>query len=117
MIDPKTKGDTFKPEEQLVEGTSLWKDAFRRLRKNRAAMAGLLVVMFMAISAIGYPVISSKITRFTLDEQHLFVVPKPPGARSVPSTYYDLMPPEGDFAFDKLDLDGDGYLDQNEIEQ
>lgn len=117
MIDPKTKADTFEPQSQLVEGTSLWKDAFRRLRKNKAAMAGLIVVAFMAICAIGYPVISSKITRFSLDEQHLFVVPKPPGARSVPSTHYTLMPPEGDFAFDKLDLDGDGYLDQDEIEE
>lgn len=104
-------------EHALVEGTSLWKDAFRRLRKNRAAMAGLLVVAFMAVCALGYSFISKHITRFTLDEQHLFVVPKPPGARSVPSTYFELMAPEGKLAFDKVDLNADGFIDEDEIEQ
>lgn len=117
MIDPHAKEDAGGADAQLVVGTSLWKDAFRRLRKNKAAMAGLLVVTFMAICAIGYPIISSKITRFSLDEQHLFVVPKPPGARSVPSTYYKLIPPEGDYAFDKVDTDGDGFITEKELEE
>lgn len=116
MIDPQTKEDGG-GATQLVVGTSLWKDAFRRLRKNKAAMAGLLIVTFMAICALGYPLISSSITRFTLDEQHLFVVPKPPGSRSVPSTYYRMMPPEGPLAFENVDTDGDGYISEGEIEQ
>ena len=33
----------------LVKGTSLWKDAFRRLLRNRAAVGGGLIVLFMAI--------------------------------------------------------------------
>ncbi|AWV89187.1 ABC-type dipeptide/oligopeptide/nickel transport system permease subunit [Bradymonas sediminis] len=117
MIDPQAKEDAGGADVQLVVGTSLWKDAFRRLRKNKAAMAGLLVVAFMAICALAYPVISSSITRFSLDEQHLFVVPKPPGARSVPSTYYKMMPPEGDLAFEKVDRDGDGFITEQEIEE
>jgi oligopeptide transport system permease protein len=116
MTERQTKGDNVADKSELVVGTSLWKDAFRRLRKNKAAMAGLLIVGFMAICAIGYPFISSSITHFSLDEQHLFVVPKPPGARSVPSTHYELMPPEGDLAFEKVDTSGDGFIDQDEIE-
>ena len=61
-----------KPEEgtQLEQGTSLWIDALRRLRKNYAAMAGAAVVLFMGFIAIGYEVLSASVTHFTLDEQH-----------------------------------------------
>ena len=38
----------------LVEGTSLWQDAFRRLIKNRAAMTGLIIVVLMGLAAIFY---------------------------------------------------------------
>ncbi len=105
------------PSAELVQGTSLWKDAWRRLRKNRAAMAGALVVMFMIICAVSYGFISAHITHFTLEEQHTFVAPKPPGARSVPSTYFELMAPTGEYAFKKVDANADGYIDQKEIEQ
>jgi oligopeptide transport system permease protein len=102
---------------ELVEGTSLWKDAWRRLRKNRAAVAGALVVAFMGICAIGQPLIAEYVTQFSIDEQHHFVVPKPPGARSVPSEYFSMMDPEGEFAFDQVDTDEDGFLVEGEIEE
>ena len=35
------------------KGQSLWKDAWRRLRKNRFAMGGLVVVVLMALLAFG----------------------------------------------------------------
>lgn len=116
MIDPQTKEDGTSEASELVDGTSLWKDAFRRLRKNKASMAGLLVVVFMAICALGYPIISSSVTHFSLDEQHLFVVPKPPGARSVPSEFYELMEPDGAMAFETVDVDGDGFITEKEVE-
>jgi oligopeptide transport system permease protein len=103
-------------EIELVKGTSLWKDAWRRLRKNRAAVAGAIVVGFMALCAIGQPLIAEHITQFSIDEQHHFVVPKPPGARSVPSEFFSLMEPEGKYAFDQVDANGDGYIDEGEIE-
>ena len=54
------------PEEAVV-GTSLWKDAWRRLRRNRLATAGMLVVgTVVAASAIGPPVIRT-FTGYTYD--------------------------------------------------
>ncbi len=111
----KNGGGDKDNQRELVEGTSLWKDAWRRLRKNRASMAGAFIVLFMGVCALGYEVISEHITKFSLDEQHTFVVPKPPGARSVPNEHFSLMEPEGDLSFDEVDDNGDGYIDQGEI--
>ena len=102
-------------EGALEEGTSLWKDALRRLRKNWAAMAGAGIVLFMGVSALSYGLISEHITQFTLEEQHPFVAPKPPGARSVPSIYFDQLPTRDGWAFEVLDGDGDGGLSVEEI--
>lgn len=101
--------------EELEKGSSLWSDAVKRLRKNHAAMVGAVVVAGMGTIALGYPVLSSQGTKFTLDEQHPFVAPKPPGARSVPSVHYDLSEPGGELAFAKLDEDEDGVLTDEEI--
>ncbi|MBA2663751.1 MAG: ABC transporter permease subunit [Bradymonadaceae bacterium] len=106
-----------KPPIELIEGTSLWKDAGRRLRKNRAAMAGAVIVGFMAIAALGYEFVAQYVTGFTLAEQHAFVVPKPPGARSVPSVHYKLLAPEGNLSFESVDANGDGVIDDREILQ
>jgi hypothetical protein len=63
MSDPQDKKQGgANNNEQLVEGTSLWKDAFRRLKKNKAAMAGLIIVVFMALCAVGYDVIAKHVT-------------------------------------------------------
>ncbi len=98
----------------LVEGTSLWKDAWRRLRKNRAAMAGALIVALMSAAAIFYPFLVEYGTRFTHDEQHSFIMPKAPGSYSVPSYHYRLMDPE-ELSFDDIDRDGTGTIDQEDI--
>lgn len=101
---------------QLEKGTSLWLDAIKRLKKNYAALAGAAVVMLMAMVALGYEVISSQMTGFSLDEQHPFVVPKPPGARSVPSIHVGYMDKgQGDYSFEALDLSKDGQLSDEEI--
>lgn len=111
-------------QKQLVEGTSLWQDAWRRLIKNKAAMTGLGIVVLMSVAALMYripltnfqPIIKYG-THFTLAEQHNFIVPKPPGARSVPETYFEMMPPKGELAFDKIDENGDGLLGRKEVEK
>lgn len=42
------------PASELVEGSSLWKDAWRRLRKNRLAMfGGIVLVVIIAFSLVG----------------------------------------------------------------
>jgi oligopeptide transport system permease protein len=101
---------------ELVEGTSLWADAWKRLKKNRAALTGFGVVLFMTICALGYEVIAAYGTQFDMEEQHNFVVAKPPGARSVPSEHYSMMAPKGDYAFDAIDTNGDEYIEPREIE-
>ena len=45
-------------DTEAVVGTSLWKDAWRRLRRNRLAVIGMVVVsIVIAASAIGPPII------------------------------------------------------------
>lgn len=102
-------------EEELVEGTSLWQDAFKRLVKNRAAMGGLVVVILMGLVATLYHPFTTYVTHFDLDEQHQFIVPKPPGARSVPNNHFELLDPVGELKFDNLDRNGDGELSDQEI--
>jgi oligopeptide transport system permease protein len=53
--------------EEPVVGTSLWKDAWRRLRRNRLAIFGMIVVsVVIAASAVGPPVIRM-MTGYTYD--------------------------------------------------
>ena len=99
----------------LIEGTSLWKDAWRRLKKNRAAMTGAFIVFIMAMAAIFYSPIVEYGTRFTQEEQHAYIMPKPPGSFSVPSEHYRLMDPDGDFSFDVVDREGTGRIDAEDI--
>lgn len=101
--------------EALEQGTSLWKDAFRRLKKNYAALGGAVIVIIMAMTALGYEVISSQLTHFTLDEQHPFVVPKPPGSRSVPSIHQSYLDKAGTFGFEALDTNKDKQLTDAEV--
>jgi oligopeptide transport system permease protein len=55
------------PVEEEVIGTSLWKDAWRRLRKNRLAIVGMVVVsIVIAASIIGPPLIRA-VTGYTYD--------------------------------------------------
>ena len=55
------------PDDEHVIGTSLWKDAWRRLLKNKLAVFGLIVVVATAlISLIGPPIIQQT-TGFTYD--------------------------------------------------
>jgi oligopeptide transport system permease protein len=115
--DGSLKGDKDqKKEYDLVEGTSLWSDAWQRLLKNKAAMTGAAIVAFMAMAAVGYEGIVKYGIHFTLAEQHPFVVPKPPGARSVPSNHYSLMDPDGKWNFQKVDQNGDGLIGRRELQ-
>lgn len=98
----------------LAEGTSLWRDAWRRLLKNRAAMLGGLVVLFMGVVALAYPLISTYVTRFSFDEQHHAFEPKPIGARSVPMYNPALMDKE-DAPFATIDANQDGAIDRVEL--
>ena len=55
------------PEEEHVVGTSLWKDAWRRLLKNKLAVFGLIVVIITAIASLVGPPLIKALTGFTYD--------------------------------------------------
>lgn len=59
-LDPSEPG-TF------VRGTSLWRDAWRRLFKNKLAVFGLVVVVIVTIASITGPAIIKKTFGFTPD--------------------------------------------------
>ncbi|WP_204543583.1 ABC transporter permease [Peribacillus deserti] len=84
---PKTKN---KGEEEAVVRPSLsyWKDAWRRLKKNKLAMAGLLFLVFLTVMAVIGPMISPH----SVAEQNL---------------RNQNLPPSGDYWFgtDKLGRD------------
>jgi oligopeptide transport system permease protein len=52
---------------ETVQGTSLWKDAWRRLLKNKLAVFGLVVMVIMVIAVIIGPAIIRWTTGFTAD--------------------------------------------------
>ncbi len=101
-------------KRQLEKGTSLWADAWKRLLKNRAALAGALIVAFMALCAVLFPIIESEFTRFRFDEQHLSAQPKPVGARSVPETHF-RVDAEMKAKFGYIDADGSGAISRQEL--
>jgi len=52
---------------EIVKGTSLWKDAWNRLLKNKLAVFGLIVLAFMLVAVIIGPSIIYWTTGFTAD--------------------------------------------------
>jgi len=44
--------------EEPIKGSSLWLDAARRLRHNRAAMVGLVLIVLFVVVAIGAPILA-----------------------------------------------------------
>lgn len=52
---------------KIVKGTSLWRDAWKRLRRNRLALVGLMFLIFMIVSVILGPVILEIATGYTYD--------------------------------------------------
>lgn len=110
--------ESGKPQgDSLIEGTSLWKDAWRRLIKNRAAMTGAFIVFAMSLAAIFYQPIVEYGTRFTQDEQHSYIMPKAPGSYSVPTYHYRLLDPEGEWSFEAIDRAGNGQIDAEDIQE
>jgi oligopeptide transport system permease protein len=52
---------------EVVAGTSLWQDAWRRLLKNRLAVLGMIVVAIVALVSITGPSIIKRATGYTPD--------------------------------------------------
>ncbi|HYO91758.1 MAG TPA: ABC transporter permease, partial [Pyrinomonadaceae bacterium] len=66
---------------QIVAGTSLWKDAWRRLLRNKLAVFGMIVVGFMILATLFGPLIIRKTTGyeyFTVPEDSDLIKSLPP---------------------------------------
>ncbi|HYH85545.1 MAG TPA: ABC transporter permease [Pyrinomonadaceae bacterium] len=61
--DVRTAGEGVR----AVAGTSLWKDAWKRLLKNKLAVFGMVVVVLIALAVIIGPAIIKATTGFTYD--------------------------------------------------
>jgi oligopeptide transport system permease protein len=66
------------PEAELVRGTSLWKDAFRRLKKNKMAMAGGIVFLSMVVVCFIGPFFVSAFWGYDFESQDLVYGAQPP---------------------------------------
>ncbi len=53
--------------KQVVKGTSLWKDAWKRLLKNKLAVFGLIVIAFMVVAVIIGPYLLNTFAGITPD--------------------------------------------------
>ncbi len=67
MTDLIDASGTTEPPAAPVAGTSLWRDAWRRLRRNRLAMFGLGVVVVMVAACLAGPPIIARATGYTYD--------------------------------------------------
>jgi oligopeptide transport system permease protein len=56
-METKQKEPVVDELNQPIKGVSLWKDAWRRLKKNKLAMFGLFVVILYAILSISAPIL------------------------------------------------------------
>ena len=51
----------------VIAGTSLWRDAWRRLLKNRLAVFGMIVVAIITVASVSGPLIINELTGLTPD--------------------------------------------------
>jgi oligopeptide transport system permease protein len=54
-------------QQEVVKGASLWRDAWKRLLKNKLAVFGLIIVCIMAVAVIVGPAIIKWTTGYTFD--------------------------------------------------
>lgn len=76
---------------EVVKGTSLWRDAWRRLLKNRLAVFGMIVVALITIAAVLGPSVIKQLTGVTPD----YI---PPDAALIKS-FPPFTAPDGSFSW------------------
>lgn len=75
MMEPENKispemavaEDVSSETAEFVRGTSLWRDAWRRLLKNKLAVFGLVVVVLITLASIAGPALIKRTFGFTPD--------------------------------------------------
>jgi oligopeptide transport system permease protein len=73
-LSPSTLPAADVTPEQLEQGSSLWRDAWARLRKNKLAVAGGIVLFVLTVLCVCGPWFSQ-----TYQDQNLNLGPTPPG--------------------------------------
>jgi oligopeptide transport system permease protein len=79
------------PQAQHVIGTSLWNDAWRRLKRNHLAVLGMIVVTFVIVASLVGPPIIRVLTGYTYD----YIPADPALLTSLPP----LTAPDGSFSW------------------
>ncbi|HKS10771.1 MAG TPA: ABC transporter permease [Pyrinomonadaceae bacterium] len=77
---------------ELVHGTSLWRDAWRRLLKNKLAVFGLIVVILITLASITGPTIIKRTFGFTPD----YI---PTGDMKLVRSFPPFRGPDGEFSW------------------
>jgi len=75
----------------IIAGTSLWRDAWRRLLKNRLAVFGMIVIVIITLASLLGPFVIKKLTGMTPD----FIPSNGTILRSIPP----LREPDGSFSW------------------
>ena len=83
-----------RPDEagEFVRGTSLWRDAWRRLLKNKLAVFGLIVVIIIIIASLLGPTIIKRTFGFTPDSI-------PTGDITLAQSFPPFTGPDGEFSW------------------
>lgn len=77
---------------EFVRGTSLWRDAWRRLLKNKLAVFGLIVVILVTLASITGPTIIKRTFGFTPD----YI---PTGDMKLVRSFPPFKGPDGEFSW------------------
>ncbi|MGZ8846410.1 MAG: ABC transporter permease [Pyrinomonadaceae bacterium] len=76
---------------EVIAGTSLWRDAWRRLLKNKLAVVGMIIVGAIVIAALIGPTVISRTTGYAYD-----VIPRDP---SLTKSFPPFRGPDGKFSW------------------
>jgi oligopeptide transport system permease protein len=76
---------------EIIAGTSLWRDAWRRLLKNKVAMFGMIVVILIAVASLIGPSAIKRATGYTYD-----LIPKDP---ALTKSFPPFRGPDGGFSW------------------
>ncbi len=77
-LSPVSPGDDSQVACDLIAGTSLWHDAWRRLRKNRMAVAGGIFVMALTLACLVGPWVVAATWGYGYETQDLNYGAQPP---------------------------------------
>jgi oligopeptide transport system permease protein len=90
-VTTATGPETIPPTAEPVAGTSLGRDAWRRLKRNRLAVAGMAMVAAIAVASLVGPPIIVAATGYSYD----YIPPDPDLIRSLPP----FTAPDGSFSW------------------